>query len=221
MKQQRNRVRYTVEALVLFLLAIAVAMPWGCSKSPMSPELNTVGNTFELPNGMVAHPGTKLPETKEASPDDGSGVPMRAEEISQHIEEMGDFEADLDKSGGYIPMDIDGEESYFVVPDNALAKSEHITVTVYRDLSAVDRRATEFHFGPKGLVFERPAQLSYHSLLKDGEHLTLLWWDPDKEGWVESASTIVVGGYATFPITHFSDFRVTERISLGGQAKAH
>jgi len=28
---------------------------------------------------------------------------------------------------------------------------------------------------------------------------------------------VVILGHATFPVLHFSDYRVTERISLGGQ----
>jgi len=115
-------------------------------------------------------------------------------------------------------MDLDGEISYFTVPEQALAKSNTIVVTVLRDQNAVDRRITDFHFEPEGLVFDLPATLSYPTPLKDGEKLLLYWWDKDREAWMESAVTFVVGGYAAFPITHFSDYRIVERISLGGQS---
>jgi len=34
---------------------------------------------------------------------------------------------------------------------------------------------------------------------------------------MSAAKAVVVSGYATFPIEHFSDDRTSERISLGGQ----
>jgi hypothetical protein len=213
-KQNRHR-RYTIEAVLLSILAIAVFSPWGCSRSPLAPEQAQVVSTFTLPNGVIAHPGTKLDETELADPGTFSLGPIIQDPMD--AKEMGTFEEEIDSDGGGIQLDLDGEMSYFSVPEDALSKSTVITVDVFRDQNAVDRRITEFHFEPEGLEFDRPAVLSYHTLLKEGDKIKLYWWDKARDAWVFTAEAIVVGEYAAFPITHFSDYKIVERISLGGQ----
>jgi len=216
MGRTNPRFRYTIEALVLGALAVAVAAPWGCSVSPVAPE-QVVAPTFDLPNGITAYPGTKLDELTAGSEDGVATMPIQRDPLEAEGSLEGTFEKDLDGSGGVVTMELDEETSYFVVPDGALSKSEVIRISVYRHQNIVSKRITDFHCEPEGLRFNEPAQLAYHSQLKEGSRLLLYLWDKDSQKWVEAAETIVIAGYATFPVTHFSDYRVTERISLGGQ----
>lgn len=213
--------RYLTEALILLALAVLVALPWGCSQSPPTYSVPPVENTFTLPNGLIAYPGVKHDETEVMDAENLGLVPVTFEPLDdKNAEDLGTFGESLDDNGGIIFLDLEGEVSYFTVPDGALNKSAEIQVRVLRDESALDRRITEFHFGPKGLAFEKPAELSYRTSMKDGETLPLFWYHPEKAAWVLAARAVVVDGYATFPIEHFSDYRTTERISLGGQRRA-
>jgi hypothetical protein len=212
---QRHVLRYLIEAVLLSGLATAVLIPWGCSRSPVSPADIPTQNTFLLPNGLIAYPGT----TSSAGPDSLCGpqaVPIYRDTGSTIMEE-GTWGDVIGATGGVIEMVVDGEASFFTVPAADLMEKTEISVTIYRRGDAVDKRITEFHFEPEGLAFKDPAMLSYSTILKDGEKLQLYWWDPTAEKWMSAAEAVVVGGYATFPIEHFSDYRTTERISLGGQ----
>ena len=219
MHQIDRRFRYTIEAAVLGLLALVVVAPWGCSVAPVAPE-TSVAPTFTLPNGIIAYPGTKLGEDTALPPGDSSTGPIYQAPMEKTVNLEGTFEESLDGTGGVVTMDVDGEVSYFVVPDGALTKTEIIRITVYRDQNVVDKRITDFHCEPEGLVFDDPAQLAFRSAMKEGSRLLLHLWDTRDQKWVEAAETVVIAGYATFPIMHFSDYRVTERISLGGQQNA-
>lgn len=208
-----NRLRYSIEALLLCGLAVAVFVPGGCSQSPISPADTPTHNTFVLPNGLVAHPGMTVPGSQVAG--DFSTIPIRFQDST--VTEEGIWKDSVGTTGGVITMDVHGEQSYFSVQANSLDDKTEIRVTVYRDESAVDKRITEFHFEPEGLSFRYTSQLSYKTLLKEGEKLDLHYWDPLSGKWLHSAEAVVVNGYATFPIEHFSDYRTTERVSLGGQ----
>ena len=132
-------------------------------------------------------------------------------------EEYGPFVEDINSTGGVITLTLNADTSYFIVPDAGLEKSTEIAVTVRRDLNAADARITEFDFQPEGLKFEKSAELAYRTDAKDGEKLLLYWWQARTGTWVESAEALVVNGYATFPVEHFSKYRTKEKISLGGQ----
>lgn len=207
-------VRYLLEAAILCGLALAVLIPGGCGKSPLGPPMPATHNTITLPNGVLAYPGSL--HSGEAAPAiPPATVPIRMED-STHVE-SGLWKDSVDELGGVITMELEGEASFLTVLPNGLDEKTEIRVAVYRDYSAVDKRITEFHFEPDGLVFNYVALLSYRTSLKDGEKLELLYWEPEKGQWELSAEAVVVGGYATFPIQHFSDYRTTERVSLGGQ----
>lgn len=214
----RNTLRYVIEAAVLAGLTLAVLVPWGCSRSPLGPDTIPTNNTFTLPNGVVAYPGSSLP--LEESPDEPLAVPIILDTTGTTGEEKGTWLDSIDLEGGVIDMDVEGEKSYFFVPTSGLEEKTEIRVTMFRRPTTVDKRITEFHFEPGGLQFRAAAMLSYHTLLKDGEILQLSWWDATSGKWVLSAEAVVVGGYATFPVYHFSDYRTTERVSLGGQRAA-
>lgn len=207
------RTRYILEASVLLGLSFAVFVPWGCSHSPLSPDQLTL-NTFSLPNGVIAHPGTVIPGGVQAG-ENPFTIPIRLEDTAAVEEEI--FKDSIGSNGGVITMDVSGEESFFTVAEEGLEEKTEIRVSIYRLEAAVDKRITEFHFEPAGLQFRYASQLSYQTLLKDGEKLELHYWDPAAGKWLKSAEAVVVDGYATFPIQHFSDYRTTERVSLGGQ----
>lgn len=217
------RLRYLAEAVVLLGLALAVFVPGGCSQTPVSPVVPTY-NTFPLPNGVIAYPGTLLPGSDIAAVAPFT-IPIRLEDTT--VKEEGIWTDSVDTGGGVIALDMTGEASYFTVAPDGLDEKTEIRVSMYRyesrfffPESTSTERITEFHFEPEGLVFKEPSQLSYQTSLKDGEKLELHYWDPDKEQWLKSADAVVVNGYATFPILHFSDYRTTERVSLGGQRGA-
>ena len=219
MRKRHIERRYVLEAAILAAVALVVMSPWGCSRSPVAPGTTAIEQTFTLPNGVLARPGRLLEET-EPAPADAFTAEPRLPDTAGTTGVIGTFEDNLGSTGGTITLTLDGEESFFSVPDGALEKTMRISVTVMRDLNAADRRITSFHFEPAGLEFDKPAQLSYRSSLKEGAELELMWWDPAGEKWVFSARAVVVDGYATFPIAHFSDYRTTERVSLGGQRSA-
>jgi hypothetical protein len=170
---------------------------------------------------VIAHPGEKRPETETGTGDDFSTIPIVLDPLESEAKLEGVFEEIIDATGGIVNMTVDEEDSYFSVPTGGLNKSTVIHIEVFRDLNNATDRVTEFNFAPKGLRFDIPATLSYRTQLVDGEKLGLFWWDPVRGKWVESAVAVVVSGYATFPIYHFSDYRTTERISLGGQRAAN
>lgn len=216
---------YKLEASILLGLCLVVYMPWGCSKSPLAPGVPIVESTFLLPDGTIAYPGTKLSDTEPASPDSALTTPVTMEPDSDTtgttklITTVGTYEEEMDTLGGTVVMDLGGETSYFYVPKEALEERTIITVEVYRDLSRATEVVTEFHFGPAGLRFSKATQLVFPTQSVEGETMELLWWDRWLQQWMLSAEAIVVSGHATFPITHFSKYRTTERISLGGQGK--
>lgn len=215
---RRNTPRYLIEAAILAGLTVAVLVPWGCSHAPVSPVAIPTHNTFALPSGVVAHPGTGLPETEESQ----SGpltIPIYLDPLDSVYAKKGTWSDFIDVDGGVIDMDVEGKRSYFFVPTEGVSEKTEIRITMYRRDDAFDRRITELHFEPKGLVFKGAAMLSLSTDLNDGEVLELAWWDPDAAKWLRSAESVVVGGYVTFPIFHFSDYRTTERVSLGGQRK--
>jgi hypothetical protein len=214
MTLRTNRTRYIVEALVLGALAVAVLMPWGCSRSPQDAMGPGSGNTFPLPNGVIAHPGTIKSESIWPSDPVYSTSPLFTDSSLL----VTTFDKVIGLAGGVIAMPLgDSETSYFTVVAGALLANTRITADVYREQVGVDIRHTEFHFGPDGLLFRLPALLSYKTAEVDGSILNLYWWDPTAQDWVVSAQAVVVLGYATFPVLHFSDYRVVDRISLGGQ----
>ncbi len=208
----RARIRYLVEAVLLLGLALAVFVPGGCSHSPVGPEQTL--NTFLLPNGIIAHPGTVLPGN-ELAIDAPYTIPIRVEDTT--VKEEGIWKDTIDSDGGVIAMELEGTSSFFTVAPEGLEEKTEIRVTLFRLESAVDKRITEYHFEPDGLTFRNASLLSLNTILKDGEKLELLYWDPAAGKWLKSAEAVVVNGYATFPILHFSDYRTTERVSLGGQ----
>lgn len=216
----RNR-RYLIEAAILSLLSLLVVAPWGCSSAPLAPIPATAARTLTLPNGLIVLPGTILGgnDPAEAGTFDLSPRPytLDSSAAGSKMEEYGPFVEDITSTGGVIVMTIDEDSSFFVVPDEGLDKTTQISVSVMRDLNAADARITEFAFQPEGLRFEKPASLAYRTDEKEGERVILYWWDAPKAIWVASAEAIVVNGYCTFPIEHFSKYRVKERISLGGQ----
>jgi hypothetical protein len=222
----KNR-RYLLEAAFLSLLSTFVFAPWGCVTSPLAPGPASDALTLELPNGVVALPGRLLGEVDKAPPGtfELSPLPYTLDSgiiiDTKLLEEYGPFVKDITSAGGTIIMTIDEDTSYFVVPDEGLDKTTEIGITLKRDLNAADARVTEFEFQPEGLRFEKPAQLAYRTNTKDGDKLVLYWWEGRTGTWVGSAEAIVVNGYATFPIEHFSKYRTKEKISLGGQRQGN
>jgi hypothetical protein len=218
--------RYKFEAATLLGLCLVVYMPWGCSKSPLAPGVPIVESTFVLPDGTIAYPGIKQPDTNPASPDSALAVPKTGQLESEDLDtsgttgnvtEIGTYAEEIDSLGGSVAMDVNDRTSYFYVPREALSERTSITIEVYRDYQRANEVVTEFHFGPKGLTFSKTAQLVFPTTNPDGETMDLLWWDEARQQWMHSAEAIVVSGYATFPVTHFSKYRTTDRISLGGQ----
>lgn len=212
MKPNRYPGRILIESVLLAGLSLAVCLPWGCSGQvhTTGPDSN---NTFKLPNGVIAYPGTLTNET--ASP---STVP-----IIIPAEEPGvtTVETEVGILGGVVIMKLsENESAYLTIPAGALLAETNIIADVSRENVGVSHRKTQFEFGPDGLVFRAPALLSIKSTEPEGALLDLEWWDPVGEAWVQTAEAVVVSGHATFPVSHFSNYRVTERISLGGQQKA-
>lgn len=217
-----NRRRYTIEAVALGLLSVAVLAPWGCSPAPRAPAPVIPGQAFELPNGVIAVPGRLLGEVEPAAPETFELVPLpytfdstTSKDTTRDM--FGPFIEDITSGGGTIVIDISKDTSFFTVPEEGLKTATEISISVRRDLSLADARITEFDFEPEGLKFDAPAELSYATSLPEGELLLLYWWDRDRGEWMKSAEAPVVKGYATFPIEHFSKYRTTEKISLGGQ----
>lgn len=214
MRMWTNRTRYIVEALVLGTLAVAILLPWGCSRSPQNTMGPSLGNTFPLPNGVIAHPGTIKSEALWPSDPVYSTSPLLGDSSLL----VTAFDQVIGLLGGVITMPLgNNETSYLTVVAGALLSNTRITADVYREQVGLDVRHTEFHFGPDGLLFRLPALLSFKTAEPDGSILNLYWWDPAAQEWVVTAQAVVVLGYATFPVLHFSDYRVVDRISLGGQ----
>ena len=188
--------RFLIEAVLLAGLSLTVCLPWGCSgqHNTTAPASN---NTFELPNGVIAHPGTFTNESASSSQ-----VPI-IYIADDPVEPILTVEADVGALGGVVTMQVTAK----------------ITADVTREAVGVDQRKTQFEFGPDGLEFRVPALLSIRSTEPEGALLDLEWWDPANELWVRTAEAVVVTGHATFPVSHFSNYRVTERVSLGGQQK--
>jgi hypothetical protein len=220
-RTRNSRIRYGIEGLILTALSVAVFIPWGCSRSPVAPDGTTTLGTFTLPNGIIAYPGEKRPETESGTGDEFSTIPIALDPLESEAKLEGVYEESIDSNGGIVTMNVDEEDSYFSVPINGIRDSTVIRIEVFRDQNYATDRVTEFNFAPKGLKFSVPATLSYRTQLKEGEKLVLYWWNPAYGKWVEAAEAVVVSGYATFPIYHFSDYRTTERISLGGQRRAN
>lgn len=222
MHSVKTRRRYTIEAVVLGMLSLAVLAPWGCSSAPLAPAPGLPGRTLELPNGVIAVPGRLLGETEPAATGTFGLAPLPYTLDTTSTKDttgdvFGPFIEDITSGGGTIVIDMAKDTSYFTVPEEGLKTVTEIKISVIRDDNAADARITEFHFEPEGLKFDVPAQLSYASSLADGELLMLYWWDQDQGQWMKSSEAPVVKGYATFPIEHFSKYRTTEKISLGGQ----
>lgn len=211
-----NRVpkRFLIETVVLAALCLAICLPWGCSGEPHTTG-PTWNSTFELPNGVIAYPGSLSDEFAVSSvaptkiPLGDSNLVITTVEIVVGI------------LGGVVSMVLSEDESAFLtVPPGALLSNANIKADVAREPLGMDRRSTQFTFGPEGLVFRLPALLTIKSVEPEGTTLDLEWWDPSQELWVKSAEAVVILGHATFPVQHFSTYRVTERVSLGGQQKA-
>jgi len=208
-----NRVpkRFLIEAALLAVLALTISLPWGCSR-----EQHTTGptwnNTFELPNNVTAYPGT-LSDEIAVSTVAPTKIPLDDPDLV-----ITSVEIVVGLLGGVVTMVLSENESAFLtVPAGALLSNENIKADVSREPLGMDRRSTQFTFEPDGLVFRLPALLTIKSVEPEGTTLDLEWWDPSRNQWVQSAQAVVILGHATFPVLHFSDYRVTERISLGGQ----
>lgn len=206
--------RLLIEGALLAALAMAVCLPWGCS----TPLQHTTGpawnSTFKLPNGVIAYPGTPLNEADQSTQDPAL-VPL-CDSTTVTLT----FESEVGVTGGVVDMPLsDSEHAHLTVPPGALLANTVIKADVSRNSVGLDQRFTHFEFGPDGLVFRIPAMLTVRADNPEGTVLDLEWWDPARELWVPSAEAVVVVGHATFPMMHFSDYRVVERVSLGGQQK--
>jgi len=210
----RAKRRFLIEIVLLAGLSLAVCLPWGCSGQPHTTG-PTWNNTFELPNGVMAYPGTF---TDASAPAAHVPIVIPADDSCIYITTV---EIEVGALGGVVTMQVsDSESAYLTVPPGALLANEKITADVSQEKVGLDLRKTQFQFGPDGLEFRLPALLSIRSMEAEGALLDLEWWDPVGALWVRTAEAVVVTGHATFPVLHFSTYRVTERVSLGGQQKA-
>jgi hypothetical protein len=116
-----------------------------------------------------------------------------------------------------IPIENTSDTSLLVIPKGSLLGLINITASARFDQ---DSRATIYQFGPDGLKFLSPALLLHRAREPNGRVLTLWYFNPKTQQWEKTGTTRVIGGVATFPILHFSKWKVTsnaDALSSGGQ----
>ena len=101
---RNGRVRYALEGLILAALSVAVFIPWGCSRSPVAPDGSTTLSTFTLPNGVIAHPGEKRPETETGTGDEFSTIPIVLDPLESEAKLEGVFEESIEAFPRYQNM---------------------------------------------------------------------------------------------------------------------
>ena len=207
--------RFFIEGVLLAALSVAVCLPWGCSGARNTATGPAWNSTFELPNGITAYPGTLSSESEPAAVAPTTGPIAETSHVVLAVDTV------IGELGAIVSLPVsDSEVAFFTVPPGALEANTNIKAEVSRALVGMDRQSTQFEFGPDGLVFRIPALLTFKSAEAEGSTLDLEWWDPARALWVQSAEAVVVLGHATFPVLHFSTYRVVERVSLGGQQKS-
>jgi len=116
-----------------------------------------------------------------------------------------------------IPIENTKDTSLLVIPQGSLLNAVYITASAR---FGSYQKATFYNFGPDRLVFLKPVSLVHRAREPDGAVLILWYFNPDTRQWEKSGSATVIGGVATFPILHFSNYAVTGQrsaLSSGGQ----
>ncbi len=195
-------------ALSIMLIAgLLVLFGAGCGDDPVSVENETL-----VTGGLVTDADTDPNENFNA-------MSLGTREVSIADE---DVIGDVDPSSALISPVIGGSFEYdngsfvFTVPSGAVRESVVITAESRKVLR--DGRLAYVHeFGPDGLVFDVPAEISFNPDLLGGDvkYVALYYINPDKRTWqLESVQSATVDSKTgeravTLPVRHFSKYGIS------------
>jgi hypothetical protein len=190
-------------AVVLAFLALMMVVGLSCGKLlPTAPDAKS-GSVTEQDWGAPCNP---------ISPGD---LPFEWTELSSQEDA-----AWFGTAGGTMTQVIDCVMVQFRVPPQALDASVYITVQstlMARNLDGKVYKKLELVFDPDGQVFSTPATLMFGTTLlgsKEGDQLTLRWFNPETQSWEVVQKVMVVPGMlmVTFNISHFSRYAISTSV---------
>ncbi|UJF32615.1 S-layer homology domain-containing protein [Paenibacillus hexagrammi] len=103
------------------------------------------------------------------------------------------------------------------IPENALAESKIITVNKLSSQEREELVSPIFEFGPKGLTYAKPVQISIKTPLaaEDLSQLALVWLNEETGEWIPIPAVIdAETGTVTGLVNHFTKFAVINRSKL-------
>jgi len=111
--------------------------------------------------------------------------------------------------GGTIEIQRNAFVHLFEVPSDAIDDNTVISVKSSAEV-ILGKNMIVFEFGPDGLVFSKPAVLSFQmaELNARASNGKLYYLDPSSGRWVFLGSSAVAGGIAKFNINHFSKYAI-------------
>lgn len=190
--------------LLTFLLIL------GCTKnSPLGPDYQNLQPLDKPAPGSAA---SSLPEKIEGQPSETDLTMAQVDYEGPRVFRL------LGILGGTLTIPLRDYQSYFEVPALALELNISISVQAKQGRNSKGDLITEYDFWPDGLIFEKTTYLDHRTPAKDGTLAQLWWFDPNKSEWILIQQGKVRNGQCTFPIEHFSKYRVYEgSVSASGQ----
>ncbi len=199
--------KLAIWSAVVILLTLALIS--GCAQH------NPLGPDYSNPQAQQR----PTPGSAASSPEQAEGQSSETDLNMTQVEYVGPrIYRLLGILGGTISIPCKDYLSYFYVPSLALELNLTISVQAIQGRNSQGDLITEYDFWPDGLIFEKTTYLDHRTLAKDGTLAQLWWFDPDKAEWTLIQQGKIRDGKFTFPIEHFSKYRVYEgSVSASGQ----
>lgn len=110
--------------------------------------------------------------------------------------------------GGTVEVPLLAGPSKLVIPAGAVNSPQSITMNVVQ-AKVGNCYFTEYEFGPHGLVFNKPTQLTISLPYANGTMVTLRWLNPQTGQWEVQATRAVGAGKVQFQVYHFSKYGIS------------
>ncbi|MCP4582925.1 MAG: hypothetical protein GY839_15045 [candidate division Zixibacteria bacterium] len=114
----------------------------------------------------------------------------------------------FDENGGYLQLQLDNEDIYFVIPEYAL--TELVEIEIRGEVWKTENGLVYYYTcAPAGLVFQRPITLK--QVFESGSRYEgLYWYNPASASWIVTDVEKVKNGNANFEIHHFSKYAISD-----------
>jgi hypothetical protein len=184
-------------ALALLTFAVILTLNTGCSQNPTESTADHADATLQWLNSRFGGDGPELSGTYDSIEEDPSFVADAA------------AKEEFDRSGGFLKIQLDNEEIYFVIPANAVDREVEIEIRGWK-LDGPNGEVFLYECFPSGLQFNVPLRVN-HPIDKADDSWGVLFYQPDGDGavWHIEQVTPIRGGRATFEIHHFSKYGIS------------